>query len=122
MDEVDMFAAFVSQAKIRFTNRSGYSPAQRVFGEDIRLPGCLLSDDIISPEMLNTTPSAEYQRAQSIRQAAMQATVSLSDLQTFEKALKSRMRKGHQELKDGEIVFIWRRVSVRQPDGSIDYK
>eukprot|EP00959_Pyramimonas_sp_CCMP1952_P177315 3706442-Pyramimonas_sp.AAC.1 len=32
------------------------------------------------------------------------------------------MRKEQEALKDGEIVSMGRRVSVRQPDGSIDYK
>eukprot|EP00959_Pyramimonas_sp_CCMP1952_P371850 7786707-Pyramimonas_sp.AAC.1 len=72
--------------------------------------------------MLSATPSVEHRRAQAMRQAAMQSAVSLSDQQTLQKARKSRMRKEQAALKDGEVVFTWRRLSVRQHDGSIDYK
>eukprot|EP00959_Pyramimonas_sp_CCMP1952_P416676 8729731-Pyramimonas_sp.AAC.1 len=72
--------------------------------------------------MLSAAPSVECQRAQAMRQAAMQSAVSLSDQQTLQKAFKNRMRKEQEAFKDGEVVCMWRRVSVRQPDGSIDYK
>ena len=36
-------------ARSRFNNRSGYSAHQRVFGSNLRLPGCLQSDDPCGP-------------------------------------------------------------------------
>jgi len=41
----------------RFYNRSGYSPMQRVFGTNQRLPYSILSDDAIDPAFCLTTPS-----------------------------------------------------------------
>ena len=38
----------------RYNNRSGFSPMQRVFGFNTRLPSSLLSDDIIDPTVSYT--------------------------------------------------------------------
>ena len=40
----------VTAAKNRLSNRSGYSPLQRVFGIGHRLPADLTSDDVYAPD------------------------------------------------------------------------
>ena len=44
------FAVECNAAKNRLSNRSGYSPVQRVFGIGHRLPADLTSDDVYAPD------------------------------------------------------------------------
>ena len=44
--EINLLASECVSAKNRMSNRSGYSPLQRVFGVTHRLPGDLCSDDL----------------------------------------------------------------------------
>ena len=54
----------------RYHNRSGFSPMQRVFGFNTRLPNTLVSDDPIDPTYLSTDPHADFKRAEELREAA----------------------------------------------------
>ena len=68
--EYAMMINEVTMMKNRHSNRSGYSPTQRVLGTNLRLPGALLSDDPIDPAMLSASPHEEFMRAAEIRNAA----------------------------------------------------
>jgi IS30 family transposase len=45
-EELEILLHETEAAKNRLSNRSGYSPVQRLIGQTPRLPGSLLSDDI----------------------------------------------------------------------------
>ena len=108
--ETNLTIATVTGQKNRYSNRSGFSPHQRVFGSNARLPGVLLSDDLISPEMLSADPSAEFQRAEAIRTVVARATALHSDRAALRRALHAQMRKPPEPLRIGERVFVYRRA------------
>ena len=62
-------------AKNRLSNRSGYSPLQRVFGIGHRLPADLTSDDIYGPDPIYDLAAADasFEESRQIREAAMKA-------------------------------------------------
>ena len=62
-------------AKNRLSNRSGYSPLQRVFGIGHRLPADLTSDDINGPDPVYDLAAADasFEESRQIREAAMKA-------------------------------------------------
>eukprot|EP00974_Lingulodinium_polyedra_P108151 10469077-Lingulodinium_polyedra.AAC.1 len=75
-----MLIAECNAAKNRLSNRSGFSPIQRVPGCAHRFPGNLTSDDPYEPDAIPGTGSgdAEMERAQKVREAAVQAHVIVS--------------------------------------------
>jgi len=99
------------QSRNRYFNRSGYSPMQRVFGTTQRLPGSLLSDDPIDPELLSTNPIADYQRAEEMRVAATRAWAALDSRRRLKRSLKSRHRIANN-FTEGQLVFVWRQPRV----------
>ena len=73
-------------AKNRLSNRSGFSPLQRVFGMSHRLPADLASDD-------KYIPDAVYDLA---------ATDS-----SFEEAVRARARRP-VDLRSDDVVMVWK--------------
>ena len=67
-------------AKNRLSNRSGYSPLQRVFGIGHRLPADLTSDDIYGPDPIYDLAAADasFEESRQIREAAMKAHAEVS--------------------------------------------
>ena len=99
------------QARNRYFNRSGYSPNQRVFGTNHRLPDSLLSDDAIDPALLCENPSADFQRAEEMRAAATRAWAALDSRTRMQRSLRARHRT-HHTFTDGALVFVWRQPRV----------
>jgi len=71
----------------RSYNRSGFSPDQRVFGCNKRLPNSILSDDAIDPALLCENPLADFQRAEEMRVAATHAWAALDSRNRMTKSL-----------------------------------
>ena len=67
-------------AKNRLSNRSGYSPLQRVFGTGHRLPADLTSDDMYGPDPIYdlAATDASFEESRQIREAAMKAHAEVS--------------------------------------------
>ena len=65
----------VEAAKNRMFNRSGFSPSQRQLGQNIRLPGSLMSDDRLEACLVCGGASNEMQRSLRIREVAMEEFV-----------------------------------------------
>ena len=106
-----MLGQLCSAARNRYMNRSGYSPIQRVFGFSTRLPSSLLSDDAIDPAYLHVDPIQDFQRAETLRQAALRAWATLDSSERITKALKSRHRKT-ETYTEGQLVYVWRQPRV----------
>ena len=108
-DDFNLALASALDARNRFTNRSGYSAHQRVFGSSLRLPGCLLSDDPIDRAAVSSDPSTEFERAAEIRKAAQQALFRHSDKSAVQRAALARSRvQPKYHIREGDIVFVWR--------------
>ena len=62
-DELNVLKDGCLSTKNMYTNRSGFSPMQRVYGYTHRLPSTLTSDDAIEAHMLPYSSIREHQRA-----------------------------------------------------------
>ena len=62
----------------RRVGRAGFSPGQRVFGRQLRLPSCLLEDDFIDPYMIAQDATHEMRRSEAMRMSAAHGCVVAS--------------------------------------------
>ena len=106
-----MLGDLCCQARNRYFNRSGFSPMQRVFGVSHRLPGTLLSDDPIDPQLLADNSLTDYRRSEELRIAATRSWAALDNRSRMLKVLRARHRTP-QNFTDGQLVFVWRQGRV----------
>ncbi|CAE8697324.1 unnamed protein product [Polarella glacialis] len=93
----------------RYYNRSGFSPNQRVFGHNVRLPASLISDDAFDQELLSSHADDEVKRAWEIRDLAQAAWLKHNDVEALHRATRARSRT--QDVKPitvGDWVYVWR--------------
>eukprot|EP00435_Cladocopium_sp_Y103_P076209 s11_g81.t1 len=108
----------VEAAKNRLYNRSGFSPAQRQIGQNIRIPGSLGSDDPFESSLIRHGAGEEVQRLIAMREAAMEAFIKQTTADAICRASKAKGRV-RRDFKSGEAVFVYRkplqRRSIRSP-------
>ena len=97
----------VESSKNRMFNKTGFSPAQRQIGYNVRLPGSMMSEDPYDPEMLILGSSAEMRRKLDIRQKAMEVFVKQNTQEAIARAALARKRTVHN-LQPGEVVYVYR--------------
>ena len=94
--------------------RAGFSPGQRVFGRQLRLPSSLPEDDFIDPFMIAQDATHEMRRCEAMRMAAAHGCVVAAVRRAMSTASHSRQRKPQRALVAGEPVFIHRRKDGAQ--------
>ena len=94
-------------AKNRLFNRSGYSPAQRQLGQNIRLPASLGSDDVYDPTLVLGAAGGDMQRLLHTRQLAMEAFIKHTTSTAIHRASHARSRTV-QSFSPGDIVYVYR--------------
>ena len=94
-------------AKNRLYHRSGFTPAPRHLGQNPRLPGSLMSDDFLDPELVEASASEEMQRTLEIRQIAAEAFVKVKAKEACDRAARARSRT-HETFKPGDLVYVFR--------------
>ena len=95
-------------AKNRLYNRSGYSPAQRQLGQNLRLPASLGSDDpYYDPLLMMGAAGGEVQRLLHTRQLAMEAFIKHTTSTAINRASLARGRTT-QTFVPGDIVYVYR--------------
>ena len=99
-DDLEAVDATTVQRNAR-ADRSGFSPDQRALGRNVRVPGHLLSDDIIEPDLLGAQTSDPIRRRWDIVDAAARACVTRRSKDACKAALTTR-RRGWQ---DKEILL-----------------
>ena len=104
--------------KNRMFNRSGYSPAQRQLGQNVRIPGSLMSDDDIDEAMFRSAASKDMQRSMEIREKAMEAFARYSAEESVKKASRARGR-ATCTLLPGEVVYVYRKPLPRRSDARV---
>ena len=109
--EFEALGMMCCAARNRYCNRSGFSPAQRVFGFTPRLPNSLHSDDAIDPGLLSENPLQDFQRSEELRAAATRAWASLDNRSRLLKSFRARHRTPHH-FTEGQLVFVWRQPAV----------
>ena len=102
----------VEQAKNRLYNRSGFSPAQRQLGQNIRIPGSLGSDDPFESTLVRQGAGAEVQRLLQMREAAMEAFI-MATVDAVRRAARSKTRTS-KEFAQGEVVYVYRKPLARR--------
>ena len=101
----------VNASRNRYNNRSGFSPMQRVFGFNTRLPASLTSDDVIDPVYMYDNASSDFKRSVEIRNAATRAWAALDSRDRLRKGLKARHRLV-ENFTEGDMVYVWRQGRV----------
>lgn len=91
--EIQIMIHEVSWALQTMTNRSGYSPAQRVFGKQPSIAMDVLTD---AREFLQTADGA-WQRSEEIRQAARKALMEVDGRERLQRAVRARPRRAHED-------------------------
>ena len=104
-----MMVAEVVAAKNRMSNRSGYSPIQRVFGIGHRLPADLCSDDTYLPDVVHSISAhdASIEEQRQIRLAAMKAHSEVSIRDRIDEAVRARYRV-KVDFRPDDVVIVWR--------------
>ena len=102
-------------AKNRLFNRSGYSPAQRQIGANIRLPGSLAGDDVYDGSLMRSTATTEVRRLLEIRDKAMEEFMKHSSKEAIMRAERARPRVS-KHFEPGAKVFVFRKPLPRRGD------
>ena len=111
----------VESAKNRMFNRSGFSPAQRQIGMNVRIPGSLSSDDPFDAVTQRSTASADIQKLLNIREAAQEAFIKHTTHESIKRAERGRPRVS-RGFTAGEAVFVYRKPLPRKggtPEGRV---
>ena len=96
----------------RYYHRSGFSPYQRAFGYNPRLPASIASDDQLNPELLIDNAHAEVQRSWQIRDIAAQSWLRHQDAEVVKRAVRGQVRTTDvKPLNVGDWVFVWRETA-----------
>ena len=108
--ELDQCIAEVVGLKNRTYHRSGFSPHQRVFGSNPRVPNSLLSDDALDDvsNLEIISGIGEYSRAARWRDAARKAFAEFDSKERVKRMMNAGWRH-RSEFKGGDLVYVWRR-------------
>eukprot|EP00971_Amphidinium_carterae_P334851 6470363-Amphidinium_carterae.2 len=106
LGELDALVHACTTSKNRYSNRSGFSPQQRVFGTLHRLPGALTSDDGSQASLVCSNPEREFYRAARIRQTAASALMRLESRTRLGAAKNASVRK-NVSIPPGSWVYFW---------------
>ena len=104
--EVNELIDFTFAELNRRVGRAEFSPSQRVFGRQLRLPSSSLVDDFIDPYMITQDATHEMRRTEAMRMAATHGCVVAADRRAMSTASHCRQRKPQRVLVAGEPVFI----------------
>ncbi len=100
----------VCSMKNRLLSRGGYSPAQRVFGYQQRIPGGLMSggEGDFAVQSLQQSGDPQVSRSMEIRKLAAQAFHEV-DCQQAIRAAATHGPRPHYAYETGQAVYFWRR-------------
>lgn len=109
IDELPIAIAEVVANRNRFMDRYGFSPMQRVFGKNVRLPASLMASDALDQELIDSAAGDPIQRQWSIRECAAQAWMKRQDKETVQRSLRANQRNADQKpLVPGSWVYVYR--------------
>ena len=108
-DELPICVAEVVSTRNRFMDRYGFSPMQRVFGKNLRVPASLLASDSLDQELVELAASDPIQRLWTIRECASQAWMKRQDKETIQRSLRANQRNADMKpLVAGSWVYVYR--------------
>eukprot|EP00971_Amphidinium_carterae_P238824 4740983-Amphidinium_carterae.2 len=112
--DVKITLAGVVSAHNRFSDRFGYSPAQRVLGQSPVYPEDMLSDRHPDSDVLSVDGVLTFQRTMELRAAAMRAFVSHNVKRRLTKASAAKTRT-QEQFRPGDVVFLLRQPRIGTP-------
>ncbi|CAE7826816.1 Kcnh5, partial [Symbiodinium necroappetens] len=104
-DDFKLLLREVESAKNRLSDRSGFSPAQRMLGETPRTTGELLADEMVDVVLKGV--SGEMEKRLQAKRAAQKAFAEVNTSQAVRKAMRARART-QRTFRPGDIIFVWR--------------
>ena len=106
-DALQRLAMECNAAKHRLSNRSCYSPVQRVFGIGHRLPADLTSDDVYAPDPIYDLAATDtsFEESRQIREAAMKAHAEVSIRDRIKGAVRARPRT-QTVLRADDVIMV----------------
>ena len=109
-DEIEEIVEQVNLAKNSLVRKDGFSPLQRVFGKEPRIPGLLYSgDDHVPMNSAILAGDRQFCRAMEIRQAARTAFLNADNDERVRRTLERRSRPERGPFPPGSKVYVWRR-------------
>eukprot|EP00969_Alexandrium_andersonii_P213982 9449505-Alexandrium_andersonii.AAC.1 len=83
----------VSQARNSLRRRCGHSPAQWVFGVDLRVPGCVIDEEAqLAAHDAALDPQSEMARRMNLREAARLGFIQMQHDDALRRAALGRAR------------------------------
>ena len=100
-------------AKNRFSNRSGYSPAQRQIGQWPRMPSSLMSDEELDPTLQAQHRVDDFEKLMEMRRVAQDAFMKTASREAAARAVKARPRV-QRTFKAGDVVYVFRSLRKKK--------
>ena len=120
-EEIEEIFEQVNVAKNSMINKSGYSPIQRVYGKQPRIPGMIYGGDggaVINSGFLAGDPS--YVKSVQIRHEARKAFCEVDHEDRVRRAIEHRTRPDRGPFIPGCKVYVWR-PGGKRPGGDLTY-
>ena len=120
-EEIEEIIEQVNVAKNSMINRSGYSPIQRVYGKQPRIPGMIYGGDggaVINSGFLAGDPS--FVKSVQIRHEARKAFCEVDHEDRVRRAIEHRTRPDRGPFIPGCKVYVWR-PGGKRPGGDLAY-
>ena len=107
--ELKTALAEVVAARNRFMDRFGFSPMQRVFGKNLRLPASLLSTDALDHELTELSANEQIQRVWSIREAAAKEWMKRQDRDAVRRSVRAKTRTSDmKKIPPRTWIYVYR--------------
>ena len=108
-DEIEEIVEQVCVAKNSLVRKDGFSPSQRVFGKDVRIPGLLYSgDEHVGINSAMLAGDSSFCRAMEIRQSARRAFIEADNDERVRRSIEHRTRPERGPFPPGAKVYVWR--------------
>ena len=108
-EQFEFMAAEAVADRNRMSNRSGYSPLQRVFGTGHCLPADLTIDDACVQDVVHSVSAhdSSMEEGRQIRLAAMQAHSEVAIRDRVDEAVRARYR-AKTEFRPDHVASVWK--------------
>ena len=108
-EEIPMVLSEVVTCRNRYMDRFGFSPMQRVFGKNLRLPASLMSTDALNSELTDAAAGDPIQRSWQIRELASQEWLRRQDQGAVRRSIRAQSRTTDQvKIPIGSWVYVFR--------------
>ena len=108
-EEIPMVLSEVVTCRNRYMDRFGFSPMQRVFGKNLRLPASLMSTDALNSELTDVAAGDPIHRAWQVRELASQEWLRRQDQGAIRRSIRAQTRTTDQvKIPIGSCVYVFR--------------